>query len=67
MTEMRELKNEELNLVSGGKIYVTRIAGFTFAHDDMSGATTVSAGGASATHGTTSNGTPYNQVETPPQ
>lgn len=67
MTETRELSSEEVDVVSGGKIHVVRIAGFTFAHDDISGATTVGAGGAWVTRGTMPNGTPYNQVETPPQ
>lgn len=66
MTKTRELTNKEIDEVSGGRIYVAHIAGFTFAHDDVSGATTVGAGGAWATHGTI-NGTPYNQGETPPQ
>ena len=62
MTETRELTNEELDLAFGGQIHVARIGGITFAHDDVSGTTTVSAGNASVTVGTINGHTPYRQV-----
>lgn len=65
MTKIHELTDEEIELVSGGRIYVARIAGFTFAHDTESRTTTVSAGGAYATHGTLPSGTTYNEVVPP--
>jgi hypothetical protein len=51
MTAMRELTINELELVGGGKVYTSKIAGFTFTHDDKTGETTTSAGDYSVTTG----------------
>lgn len=40
----RELTKQELDLVSGGKLYSGYVGGFWFAHDTDSGVTTVGAG-----------------------
>jgi hypothetical protein len=48
---MRELTGEELDLVSGGRIYQYSIGGFTFTYNDATRETTVGAGGISVTTG----------------
>jgi hypothetical protein len=51
MNTTRELTGEELDLVSGGKIYSSTIAGFTFTYNDKTRETTVGAGDSSVTTG----------------
>ena len=49
VAQMRELTGEELNLVSGGKVYTSHFGGFTFRYDDKTNETTVGAGGIEVT------------------
>ena len=51
VAQMRELTGEELDLVSGGKVYKASIGGFTFTYDDKTRETTVGAGGIEVTTG----------------
>jgi hypothetical protein len=49
MNIIRELSDAELDLVSGGKVYTSRIGGFTFTYNDKTNETTVGAGGIEVT------------------
>ena len=49
MNTTRELTSEELDLVSGGKIYSSTHGGFTFTYNDKTNETTVGAGGIEVT------------------
>ena len=64
---MRELTGAELDLVSGGKVYTSTVAGFTFTHDDKTGETTVGAGGYEAGRTPAGGGKHWNTVVEPPR
>jgi hypothetical protein len=49
MNIIRELSDAELDLVSGGKVYTSRVGGFTFSYNDKTNETTVGAGGIEVT------------------
>ena len=49
MNIIHELSDAELDLVSGGKVYTSRVGGFTFKYDDQTNETTVGAGGIEVT------------------
>ena len=49
VAQTRELNGEELDLVSGGRVYSSSIGGFTFRYDDQTNETTVGAGGIEVT------------------
>ena len=49
VAQVRELTGEELDLVSGGKVYSRSVGGFTFTYNDKTNETTVGAGGIEVT------------------
>jgi hypothetical protein len=49
MNIIRELSDAELDFASGGKVYTSRVGGFTFKYDDKTDETTVGAGGIEVT------------------
>jgi hypothetical protein len=49
MSDLRELNDAELEAVSGGKVYSSRIGGLTFTYNDKTNETTVGAGGIEVT------------------